>query len=302
MISLVMPTYNGAKYLREQLDSIYKQTIIPDEVIVVDDCSTDNTVQILEEYKSKYGLKYYINEYNLGYNKNFEKAISLSSGDYIALSDQDDIWLPDKLEKCYKKLLEFSQDSPALVSSLSSKCKDILTEPSSRKRHDTGWKHLISIYFTQGCTLMFNRQLVKYIIPFDTSMMYDAYIGYTASLIGEYYSIGEELMYYRIHNDNAFATSTNSLKDRIIANLYRTVPCWFTKERYRHLSTIKEKYKNIIPQYKIDYLNNVLSIYEVNKFDRIMRFIKIKEIPFLIKVKTSLFLFIKIIFMIEDKY
>ena len=76
MISLAMPTYNGERFLREQLDSIYNQTIVPDEVIVVDDCSTDGTISILEEYKKKYGLKYWVNEKNLGYNKNFEKAIS----------------------------------------------------------------------------------------------------------------------------------------------------------------------------------------------------------------------------------
>jgi glycosyltransferase involved in cell wall biosynthesis len=92
MISLAMPTYNGERFLREQLDSIYNQTIVPDEVIVVDDCSTDGTISILEEYKKKYGLKYWVNEKNLGYNKNFEKAISLCTGDYIALSDQDDVW------------------------------------------------------------------------------------------------------------------------------------------------------------------------------------------------------------------
>ena len=76
MISLVMPTYNGETYLREQLDSIYGQTLVPDEVIVVDDCSTDGTVEILKEYSIKYGLKFYINDTNLGYNKNFAKGIS----------------------------------------------------------------------------------------------------------------------------------------------------------------------------------------------------------------------------------
>src|SRR5574344_2136916 len=99
MISLALPTYNGEKYLREQLDSIFNQTMVPEEIVVVDDRSTDSTIQILEEYKQKYGLKYYINEQNLGYNKNFEKAITLCQGDYIALCDQDDVWLPEKIEK-----------------------------------------------------------------------------------------------------------------------------------------------------------------------------------------------------------
>ena len=78
-ISIALTTYNGAKYLREQLESIYNQTILPDEVIACDDCSSDETISILDEYKNKFGLKYYVNNVNLGYNKNFEKALSLCS-------------------------------------------------------------------------------------------------------------------------------------------------------------------------------------------------------------------------------
>lgn len=72
-ISVAMPTYNGEEYLREQLDSIYNQTMIPDEVVVVDDCSKDGTVDILREYQNKYGLKFCVNEQNLGYNRILRK-------------------------------------------------------------------------------------------------------------------------------------------------------------------------------------------------------------------------------------
>ena len=108
MISIAMATYNGALYLNEQLDSILNQTIQDFEIIVCDDCSNDKTIEILEEYKLKDNrIKIFINEENLGYKKNFQKAISLSKGEYIALCDQDDIWLPNHLEvllnniKCY---------------------------------------------------------------------------------------------------------------------------------------------------------------------------------------------------------
>ena len=93
LISIAIATYNGEKYLEEQLDSIYAQTYKNIEVIVTDDCSSDKTVEILKKYYKSHGLKYVINETNLGFVKNFEKAISLCRGDYIALSDQDDIWL-----------------------------------------------------------------------------------------------------------------------------------------------------------------------------------------------------------------
>ena len=74
LVSIAMATYNGEKYLKEQLDSIYAQTYKDIEVIVCDDCSSDKTVEILDEYKEKYGLKYYINEKNLGFKKSIFKS------------------------------------------------------------------------------------------------------------------------------------------------------------------------------------------------------------------------------------
>jgi glycosyltransferase involved in cell wall biosynthesis len=97
-ISVVMCTYNGEKYLREQLDSIVNQTYPIYEFIVQDDCSTDATFDILSEYKSKYPyIKLYQNQQQKGINDNFFSAMRLATGDYIALSDQDDIWVKDKL-------------------------------------------------------------------------------------------------------------------------------------------------------------------------------------------------------------
>lgn len=90
MISIAMTTYNGEKYLREQLDSILNQTFSDFELIICDDCSKDATVKILEEYSLKdKRVRYFVNEKNLGFKKNFEKAISLCSGEYVAFSDQD---------------------------------------------------------------------------------------------------------------------------------------------------------------------------------------------------------------------
>lgn len=116
-ISVAMTTFNGERYLREQLDSIYSQTRVPDEVVVVDDCSVDNTSTILQEYHQSKGLTDFVNDKNLGVNKNFEKAISLCTGDYIAISDQDDIWFKNKLELSYLKLKEIENDEPSSVSS-----------------------------------------------------------------------------------------------------------------------------------------------------------------------------------------
>jgi glycosyltransferase involved in cell wall biosynthesis len=99
-VSVVMCTYNGAKYLREQLESIVRQTYPIYELIIQDDCSTDNTPEILKEYSGKYPyVCIIINQQTMGINRNFFSAMNRATGDYIAISDQDDIWESDKIEK-----------------------------------------------------------------------------------------------------------------------------------------------------------------------------------------------------------
>ena len=93
MISIVMATYNGETYIREQINSILNQTISDFELIICDDCSKDSTVEIIKRYKDKdKRITLVENEKNLGFKKNFEKAISYCKGDFIAFCDQDDIW------------------------------------------------------------------------------------------------------------------------------------------------------------------------------------------------------------------
>lgn len=98
-ISVVMCTYNGARYLRKQLDTITNQTLPPSEIIVQDDGSSDETLDILHEYADRYPyIRVYKNEAGRGINNNFFSAMRRATGDLIAISDQDDLWLPDKLE------------------------------------------------------------------------------------------------------------------------------------------------------------------------------------------------------------
>jgi glycosyltransferase involved in cell wall biosynthesis len=98
-ISIALATFNGGKYLQEQLDSFLNQNRLPDELVVCDDGSNDETLSILEGFSEKapFPVKIYLNEKNLGYSQNFSKALALCEGDLIFLSDQDDVWLPDKI-------------------------------------------------------------------------------------------------------------------------------------------------------------------------------------------------------------
>lgn len=105
LVSVAMTTYNGEKFLREQIDSILNQTYQNLEIVICDDCFTDGTFGILEEYERRDSrIKLRRNERNLGFIKNFEQAVSLCTGEFIALSDQDDIWEPWKLEESVKNI------------------------------------------------------------------------------------------------------------------------------------------------------------------------------------------------------
>ena len=118
-ISVALTTHNGDRFLREQLDSLYSQTMVPDEVVVCDDCSTDHTMEILDEYAVKYGLRYYRNEPALGVNANFFRAISLCDGDYVCICDQDDVWMPHKIKTLVEAVTSINRnDVPVAVSSL----------------------------------------------------------------------------------------------------------------------------------------------------------------------------------------
>ena len=105
-VSIALCTYNGAPYILEQLRSIEQQTWLPDEVIICDDRSQDNTVELVQEYaeQSKLSIQVFCNPENLGYRKNFFKAMSLTQGDLIFLADQDDVWHPEKVECFIDKL------------------------------------------------------------------------------------------------------------------------------------------------------------------------------------------------------
>lgn len=282
MISLVMPTYNGETYLREQLDSIYGQTLVPDEVIVVDDCSTDGTVEILKEYSIKYGLKFYINDTNLGYNKNFAKGISLANGDYICLSDQDDVWKPDKVEKTFNKLVEIENGKPACVSSNASptdKDLNIIAE-SLCPTKDSTYEQSLYWYAFQGCTLMFNQRLKDLLFPFPDSFNFDIYIGIYSIFAGNRYHIGEPLMLYRQHGKNAIGTClSNPLSNvRVGKTLYNFIKSGKKKQLLEYIK--REKF---IDPKKVGFLNSSIELYSYSSFLQLLN--RILSFPYFSRIQ-----------------
>lgn len=207
LVSIALATYNGEKFLRNQLDSLLAQTYKNIEIIVCDDCSKDGTVKILEEYKTKHKITYYVNEKNLGYIKNFEKVIGLCSGEYIALSDQDDVWLDNKIELLVNNIgdcsLIFSD------ASLIDENGDIFEESFHDyqniympENYDQ-YRFLLFRNFVTGCTSLFKKEILSKAIPFIDSIPHDWWIALNASMIGEIKKNQSPLVQYRQHSNNA---------------------------------------------------------------------------------------------------
>ena len=108
-VAVVMCTYNGGMFLREQLDSILRQTYPISEIIVQDDCSTDDTMDILRSYAARDSrVRVTRNAANLGFNRNFRSAVMKATADFVAISDQDDVWMPDKIERQVEAIGEYN--------------------------------------------------------------------------------------------------------------------------------------------------------------------------------------------------
>jgi glycosyltransferase involved in cell wall biosynthesis len=231
LISVVVATYNGAKYLAAQLDSIFNQTYSNLEVIVCDDLSTDDTTQILREYEVKHGLRYFVNEARQGVVKNFERAISKAKGGYIALSDQDDVWLPQKLERSLQRLQQLeatgSAGEPALVFSDLTVVDENLRQLSPSYWHymqlnpdNTKLNRILVENVVTGCTAFMNRATVNLALPIPrAAIMHDVWFLLVASSFGQVAYLPEPTVLYRQHSQNVVGARHKGLMQKLQSGL-----------------------------------------------------------------------------------
>lgn len=217
-LSIAMCTYNGALYLPEQLHSIAKQTRLPDELIVCDDGSDDDTREILAAFASKmpFIVRLYVNERNLGSTKNFEKAIALCEGDVILLSDQDDVWHPEKLMRIEAAF--FSAPAAGLVFtdaqvvdhclqplgySLWQRVGGKLNRAGQKQTLEKGeaFESLLTRNFVTGAALAFRSGFKELVLPIpsDTDLIHDGWIALMIAAVADLYFIDEPLIQYRQH-------------------------------------------------------------------------------------------------------
>lgn len=248
-IAVVLATYNGEKYLKRQIESILDQTYKNIKIYIGDDCSKDGTIDIIRAYKNLYPDKitYYQNKINIGFVKNFEKLLQNTKEDYIAFSDQDDIWLPSKLEEQINKIKEIEKKSnlPIMCHSdlimIDENHNIIYNSFFSFKKYklkpekDLG--HILGPCGVMGNTMMINRTLKDIILPFPEEIdFHDYYIAVVCELFGKRVTFYKAFVLYRIHQDN---TSNNKL----YPSVYKGIPYKNTQKNIT-LGAIK-KYNKI---------------------------------------------------------
>ena len=250
MISVAMCTYNGAKYLPEQLKSIADQIVPVDELVVCDDGSRDDTIAVLKTFAETSSFPVFIhqNSSNLGSTKNFEKCLSLCRGDILFLSDQDDAWRPDKV----KKQTDFFNAHPGIDAVFSDAMmmdddskptgrtiwEEIEFDKAAQEKWERGEAHeiLFKGFVVTGATLAVRKKALERLMPFPThvpDLIHDAYMAMVLSLEEKIAFINDTLISYRIHASQQVGFGAKveyvRFKDR------------FSRDRNKKLMPLKEK-------------------------------------------------------------
>lgn len=263
LVSVVLATYNGEQFLRQQLDSILAQTYSNLAIVAIDDNSSDDTIIILNDFATKHqNVKVYQNKSNLGFIKNFDKGCSLSTGDFIALCDQDDYWSNDKIEKLVNAIGNFPMiysDSYLCRHDLQKMGKKVSDVVNCMSFTDSLQQAIFCRIY--GHATLFTRSLYKAASPFLTAIPHDWWLSYVATLHGGIKYLDEPLVYYRQHDANLFGVvggkkrkhqkqnklekkrlTTIKIRQRI-EGFYNKCPDEMVKEK-KILLALKECYKN----------------------------------------------------------
>ena len=209
MISVCMATYNGGHYIREQLDSILMQLGEGDEIIISDDSSTDDTLEIIASYADN-RIKIFPGQHFHSPVFNFENALKQAKGDYVFLSDQDDVWKLDKVQVMLEELKRFALvvSDCMVVDKEGGVIQDSFCFSEVRK---TGVVSNIWRNNYLGCCMAFRREVLDKALPFPSQIaMHDIWLGLCASVFFSTTFISDKLICYRRHGNNASATAEAS--------------------------------------------------------------------------------------------
>jgi len=226
LISIALCTYNGEEFLEELMDSLLAQSYKNLEIIVVDDCSSDGTVDIINRYCLLHpSVRLVQNVTNLGYNKNFEKALGLCSGEYISPCDQDDIWDQDKIKLQVEAIggNQLVYHDSEFIDSNGNPMNLKISDKFNFYRGDNSGPFLY-MNCVSGHSILMRRSLTAHVLPFPEGFHYDQWIAYVAANIGSIDFIEKSLVKYRQHQHNstdllAIRTPRKNSTERKVAKL-----------------------------------------------------------------------------------
>lgn len=202
-ISVCMATYNGEKYIKEQIDSILSQLNENDELIISDDFSFDTTLKIISEIKDR-RIKSIVNKKNEGFVSNFEKALEIASGDVIFLSDQDDVWMPNKVELMLRELEKYDFVVSDCIT-INNTNKVIGESRFKEFNIKTGFINIMIRSRYLGCCMAFRKNVLKASLPFPKRKDLYEHDTWLATVAECYFKTGlvyEPLIKYRRHESN----------------------------------------------------------------------------------------------------
>ena len=217
-IDILLATYNGEKYLKEQLDSILNQTYKNIRIIISDDCSKDTTPEILKEYQKKDDrIELHIQKNNLGVVKNIEFLLRKVKSPYYMLADQDDYWLPEKAEKSLEKLKEEKADLvfgdlevvDKNLNTMYRSFNDYMLLTRKINKYINSYKVNYLYNCITGCTVLAKKETIEKIIPLPTNskrVLHDHWIGLMVALNGKLAYVPEKYIRYRQHGNNEVGT------------------------------------------------------------------------------------------------
>ena len=214
-----MAVYNGARYLQVQLSSILEQLRAEDELVIIDDASSDHSTQLLYDINDR-RIRLYRNKHNCGVLASFERALSLAGGDIIFLSDQDDLWLPNKVSRILSAFhlntnVTLVTSDAIVIDEEGSIVADSFFK--QRGRFSSGFIHNLVKNKHIGCTLAFRSSMLDFFLPIPKDVpMHDAWFGLINSIYGDTLYIDQPLIAYRRHANNLSPNKGTSLSQKIV--------------------------------------------------------------------------------------
>jgi len=281
LISVILCTYNGERFIEEQIESILQQTYHPLELVISDDASSDGTVAILKKYESNPACRIFYQQKNLGLSENFAFAAKQSKGSFLAFSDQDDIWLADKVESLYHAigghLLVYS-DSLLVDENGQSLHKQLSGIRKMYTGNDSRGYFLYSVVWGHG--MLIKRALLEQSLPIPANVHHDVWIAYKALTLGGIFYLDKVTTLYRQHVASTSKTLPQKQETRKHAIRYNDY-----QKQMQWLQLMKDH----SPQTERTFYNKLFELYSLKE--------KKKYVPelaaFMLKYRDILFRFSK---------